>query len=493
MTDAVEDDIRADEYVPPWASEEDAWWAGRRFTGGIKALRDDRNRTYDEICRLCDQALAYFVEDLDEPTVHSVREDVMEASAWSARREAIAFTASRVYQHGLNGLFIAPLIAVVLLSSTAPVWLRVVSLAAAAWLVAVRFVLDVVFPYTISRWIDVILVGSLAVAGMAAIAALVIPFRGVTATLWIIGAVVGATALYVIIVRLIHRMINRFTRLRALALLALILGSGAYAADTLLVDTTWRREIVVALAVGLTTSALNGIWLIAIELGNRGLLRLHEYRKVRAIPEAEFVQSTLWLLFSLRAFRHRTGRTYAPTVPYYFPLLQSRGDIAYGFDYLASILRPHVANVLSRMDSRDTAWVRKEFATKANTILLHKRNVMLGPQKLPDAISYLQEAAGAAAERQWDALEGTASDVFAMPSPSRITVARKSLALLLPLTVAAIAWKLGSREVLIPAALVTAYAAVDLVAPGTSSRVQDASTNAKDSLGNLFYRSTPGS
>lgn len=232
--------------------------------------------------------------------------------------------------------------------------------------------------------------------------------------------------------------------------------------------------------VGLILGLLQASVFALLQFGLTVLDKVLTAWKVRKIPEAEFVQSALWVIGMLTgrpgppaatvSWLSRWEYVYGPEWP------ATRSRVVYGIEYLAKVLEFHIQAALCREDPASALLIRKDLSSRAAELRIHKYSVLLGKPGAREAlVSSLKDAVRKGAMRNWDALPPH-QDPVDKESASRLRdrvllTARRVAILAAPTTVVLIVWLTGKSELLPFAALWTAVSLAEFLTPGAGAHL----------------------
>jgi hypothetical protein len=474
MADAGISDVVARTFAGSSDSSEEgqgAWWESGRFTAGRRNVRTIRNGIYEEHCRIFDKVIAARQNSLDAPALSALRGDVMAATRWSAKRDAITECLRRLNEWTLSYAIAVPASLALILISPTPDWTKaLVILACLLFLVP--------SDADTSGVRDAFTILALP---LVAIVVLVTPLDG-WRILWRLLAVLFVLIASSGITRLNLTVIVRFFSYRALFLLALLDGSivviSTAGFDRLFGRFDWPVLVAFAVRFGLAGGALLGLLLVTIEVVNQAGYRLVDAYKLRRIPEAEFVQSTIWALSDLD--------TKMPLE--WADLPEQRRVINWRLGWLVRVLEIDIPRELAKVDPSNAAHIQASFRRKAAVLHRWKQNLLLGDKDTGETI--IDDIWGIGvigANRRWSLLPEMEVNT---PSKERLIrrawgMAKRLLALLVPATILVASLIANQKGAALTAAIITAFVLVDILSPGSGSKVADAAGQADKVLPSL--------
>jgi len=220
--------------------------------------------------------------------------------------------------------------------------------------------------------------------------------------------------------------------------------------------------------------------------------------RLRAVPEAEFVQSAVWLLAtpwspSPVGYDGVEGTTAAPvgvTSPASVgdAVPPSRDELVHRVDWLARVLETDVAGYLCRLDPRNRQALRESFERKAAVLHRWKRQLLLGdPGAVEEVTTAVWNAAQSAAARSWSELLEAEVDTSPIVRAGQRLLAgvRRILALAAAVGVAVVAYLNHDTEVAGTAVIAAAVLLLELVSPGSGSKFGNAVGEARSLTKNL--------
>jgi hypothetical protein len=395
----------------------------------------------------------------------AVRNDSVRVARSDAVRDYVQKVAQVAYATVRSGFWLPAIALAVLQASRGPVWLELILIGLAAFLV-----LAVVPGLPVSTIFDSMMWMALGVGVLAIIVLLIHPTGGL-GVLGAAGLVGLSLACAWAAIRVADPIIGRFWTLGAsfavLAFLMVMLTLALWRYGSLDVSQEWLRE---GLVVGVIVGVASALVLAAIQSGFAAFRELHELRKLRKVPEAEFVETTLHAMRLIEEPPNHDAR--------------DRGRItelvAY-VEYLAKVLEQDVSAVLTREDPGSRAVIAAELSKRAEALRAHKRRVLFGdPGAYPDLLNALATAVVTGARRDWVALPA-ATPISRRREPRRRRLARvaaQGMMLALPVALGVVAW-LADEPGLVPfAALWAAVTLLELLKPGAGAEVERSASGA---------------
>ncbi len=472
------------------AGDRPPWWSAGRFVGvRPRPLRHLLNTRFDDVCRQMGEVLDQG-DDVPDEARARVRRDVVAATRHSSVTWVIEYAAGNVVG-----------------------WITVASVLAAAntllWVVHDR-----------EPWILVVLTLSALVAlvgvenarmptGLLLLAALawclvsawllLVPFD--VGALVRVAAVVVAVAVTVGFLALGWLVTWAMPLYPGLLVLLVVNSVALYDAQgaTDYLDTHVAPvpdDVLAGLFVGMTLGPVVGLAIVAVEALNQVALKVAMRLRLRAVPEAEFVQSAVWLLATpwgpsstaddevepaapVGATGHTSGGDAVPP---------SRDELVHRVDWLARVLETDVAGHLCRLDPRNRVALRESFERKAAVLHRWKRQLLLGePGAVDEVTAAVWDAVQSAAARSWSELLEAEVDTSPIVRAGQRLLGgvRRILALAAAVGVAVVAYLNHDTEVAGTAVIGAAVLLLELVSPGSGSKFGNAVGEARSLTKNL--------
>jgi hypothetical protein len=463
---AVEGDQAPEWYV------RGGWWSDGEFKTRLGPITHRMNAKLADYCGELQAVFeAHIAENTDSSVADAVRSDTLVACRTSAWRDLALDASQWAYSWLRDGSGFIAAVVVASFVSRGPGWLEAT--------LALAIMIGLLAPIDH----DDILVGALAVALLVLAALLVRPIPELTVWETLSAAFLAAGAT-VAVIQIAHRVISRFSRPSSSVV---VLGATAAASLAIwqYVETdpwpTWLRLGFGAfLVAGLGAS----VGLAFLQFGYNAFEKLHEARKLRTMPEAEFVQSTLWVIGGMERPAPETAMTngyqYRSDVVY-FGTDWVRRDIVAAVEYLAIVLERGVATAMAREDPASAELVASELAKGAEALRTRKRALLLGrPNAKAELLQTVSACVAAAAARDWQALpKATPGETTKQRRSVRtLRLVGRGTTLALPIGLAVVAWKIDQPDLIPFAALWGAVALAELFTPGAGAEIAKSASDA---------------
>jgi hypothetical protein len=464
--------------------EPEEWWTAGPFATSWSALTDVQREIFDEKCRRYNNVIVAMGGGLDPSQLSALRSDLVTATTWEAKRDSTTEYARRLLDRTDIWAFAVPPALTLLLISSVPGWLKGVLLVSLALFLGCDF--------------EAVPGALLLVLPVTSIVVVVLPLDGWN-ILWRVLAVIAAWAISALIRWLNGLALRRFISYQVLSLIALVdaillsMSLASVGAVPHWLDWTPRwfdvpAEFSVAIVVGVASGAVLGLWSVAIEAGNQVVFQQVEARKLKRIPEEEFVQSTLW---ALSDFHESPESSWADSPG-------QRRVLAFNLQWLAQLLRTDIPKHLSRLDKIHATAIQEAFARRAMVFARWERHLLLGDETTGASIANDVWAAGVVgAGRRWIQLaEDDVQTSPEIPLLHRLRDVAKRLLLLLVLSGVLVAMLIsGHREAVFTVAVIAGLVLLDTLSPGGGGKLADAAGNANrvlPSFGGSSSRSADG-
>jgi hypothetical protein len=279
------------------------------------------------------------------------------------------------------------------------------------------------------------------------------------------GVVLVAAICSLAVVRLIDAVLRSIRQIMpatlvVLALVAIAIGLWGY------VDIDrWPLWIERALAVGITVGLATGILLGGLQLASTLHLAVSDALKIRRIPQAEFVQTSL------------------ETVRMAIEGLENRRTIVQYLEYLARCLQQGVAGELIRDDPSSATLVARQLASRAEALRMRKREVLFSqPGALDAVVEDLRDAIAPAATGRWLALpvaQQQQDTLEESPRQRRSRVAARILFLAVPVVLTVVAWATDRTDVVPFTAAWSLISVIELLTPGAGAKLSETAGQAR--------------
>jgi|GEM_PF-1567688 len=450
------------------------WWAEHRFEGiRPAALGDLLNGRLDEMCRRLTDVLDAQAEHLTDDELERIRSDVVIAN----RRSSVTWTTQAVAGSTVGWLYDAfPYVAtVVVLAWTTTLWPGLV----VALLVVTAVVLA---PAHVARRLRPALVDAAGLLWVSLCVLLVLLPMGV-GVLWRALAVV-VTVLLATLILGVGLMILKFMPLFPGLLVTLVLSCGALygaqgIADRLhvLVDAA-PEPLLTGIMAGFVVGAALSVLVVVVQLLNQAALTWELASRLRHAPEAEFVQSVMWLLATRQAPVEGHTSILGRARDH-----DARQDVAEQLRWIARVVECGVCAHLCRLDPRNAAVLDRTFQRKAAVLHRWNRDLLLGDARCDARLeTALWDAALAGTARRWSALPEADVDTSPVVRLGQRLVVwfGKLFTLGVAVAAAVVAHLEGQDQVATTAAVAAAWLLLEFVKPGAGSKLGKAVSETKD-------------
>ena len=340
------------EQVHQGSEADDQWWRDAEFTVRPKPLTNRLNARLQDCCAELQSIFETSRgSSADDAVAKAIRRDTVAATRVSVRRDLVQSTIQWGYAWVRSLGVLVAAVFVALSVGRGPAWLDIV-LIVAVTIFSVSLLIPTPSADDFTLW-------AFFAGGGAFIALIVRPIAGIG--IWEgVGAASVAVVATMLILLLTHLLLVRFWNVSS-SLVALVVLIALTFAVANFVDIDplpqWLRFAFEAILIG----GLGGaIGLGLLQFSTAAFRRLEEARKLRAIPESEFVQSILWLIGGVQPPKAAAAVTSPVTREYkdrWHVLYEGfgeppwdRGQIVGGIQYLATVLERGVQAEIARED-----------------------------------------------------------------------------------------------------------------------------------------------
>ncbi|GIG23213.1 hypothetical protein Cch01nite_39370 [Cellulomonas chitinilytica] len=229
---------------------------------------------------------------------------------------------------------------------------------------------------------------------------------------------------------------------------------------------------------GLVFGAATSVLIVVIQLLNQGALRWQLRSRLRRAPEAEFVQSVMWLM----ATRRGSSTPHSSILDRVCDATDPRRGVAEQLAWIARVMETGVASHMCRLDPRNATALSRTFERKAAVVHRWNRDLLLGDTRSDAQLDEaLWDAVLAGTARRWSALPEADVDTAPIVRVGQRVRAWVGKVTALAVAVAAtVAAHLNDRDEL---SLTTGVAALwlllDLVTPDAGSKLGKAVSETK--------------